>query len=111
MRDPRYRFSDDVRSVTRAIALRMIHAGAVAETADALRIWIEQTEDLRERLVRGGYGSAFDADDLFPLFESYVSKAKASARKVPPKRFPPALWIALALAAAATAAIVIVMIG
>jgi hypothetical protein len=73
MRDPRYRFSDDVRSVTRAIALRMIHAGAVAETADALRTWIEHTEDLRERLIRGGYESAFDADDLCPLFQGFVT--------------------------------------
>jgi hypothetical protein len=51
----------------------MIHAGAVAETADALRTWIEHTEDLRERLIRGGYESAFDADDLCPLFQGFVT--------------------------------------
>jgi hypothetical protein len=109
MRDPRYRFSDEVRSLTRAIALRMIHAGTIAETPDALRIWIEQTEDLRLELVRGGYGAAFSADDLFPLFESFV--AKASARTAPQTRSMRPFWIALLLAAAAVVAIIVSAIG
>jgi hypothetical protein len=79
MRDPRYRFSDDVRSVTRAIALRMIHAGEVASSPQALEAWIGRTDDLRERLTNGGYGTDFDAADLFPLFQGFVVKATTPA--------------------------------
>jgi hypothetical protein len=75
MRDPRYRFSDQVRASTRAIALRMIHGGEVADSAAQLHEWIMRTDDLRETLTKAGYGSAFTADDLFPLFQGFVAKA------------------------------------
>lgn len=83
MRAARYRFSDDVRSTTRAIALRMIHAGAVAESPEELGAWIERTDDVRQRLTNGGYGSAFAADDLFPLFRGFVAKATTSKPTTP----------------------------
>jgi hypothetical protein len=98
MRDPRYRFSDVVRTTTRAIALRMIHAGTVAASPEELDAWIARTDDLRERLTNGGYGSAFAADDLFPLFQSFVAKATAVTPSRPgagPARW---LWIAVILA-------------
>lgn len=79
MREARYRFSDDVRAVTRAIALRMIHAGTVATSPEALAAWIARTDDLREKLTKDGYGSAFTAGDLFPLFQGYVSRKTAAA--------------------------------
>lgn len=79
MREPRYRFSDDVRAATRAIALRMIHAGTVAASPEALGAWIARTDDLREKLTNDGYGSAFAAEDLFPLFQGYVARARAAA--------------------------------
>lgn len=94
MRDPRYSFSDDVRVSTRAIALRMIHAGAVASSPEELDAWISRAEDLRERLTKGGYGSAFGADDLFPLFQSCVAKASAVAPSRRAPRLPLWLWIA-----------------
>ena len=68
MREARYRFSDDVRAATRAIALRMIHAKDVAGSPEALGAWIARTDDLRETLTKAGYGTEFTADDLFPLF-------------------------------------------
>jgi hypothetical protein len=80
MRDPRYRFTDDVRASTRAIALRMIHAGGVARSATELDEWIARTDDLRETLMKAGYGSAFTSDDLFPLFQSFVAKASNSTK-------------------------------
>ncbi|HVG23852.1 MAG TPA: hypothetical protein VND45_06840 [Thermoanaerobaculia bacterium] len=115
MRDPRYRFSDDVRVTTRAIALRMVHAGTVVTTAEQLEASIASTDDIRERLAGGGYGRDFTAADLFPLFESYV--AKASAAKASSPKFPPAakaphsmkwLWIAAIAVVAAMAIAVIV---
>ena len=83
MRDARYRFSDDVRSMTRAIALRMVHAGAVATSPEELAAWIARTDDLRDKLTNGGYGSKFTADDLFPLFQANVEKAKAARQPSP----------------------------
>jgi hypothetical protein len=108
MRDPRYRFSDDVRATTRAIALRMIHAGTVAVSAQELESWIGQTADIRERLTKGGYGSAFTAEDLFPLFQGSVARAKAAAATPPPPGARPAKW--LWIGAIVVVAIVIVVI-
>lgn len=79
MREPRYRFSDAVRATTRAIALRMIHAGEVAASPQELAEWIARTDDVRERLTSGGYGDAFSADDLYPLFQGAVARATAAA--------------------------------
>lgn len=79
MREPRYRFADGVRATTRAIALRMVHAGGVAESAVQLDEWIARTDDVRETLMKAGYGSAFTSDDLFPLFQSFVAKASNAA--------------------------------
>ena len=84
MRDARYQFSEDVRTITRAIAVRMIHAGDVASSPEALDAWIARTDELRERLRDGGYGSAFSADDLFPLFQAAV--ARKSTPSPPPDR-------------------------
>jgi hypothetical protein len=91
MRDPRYRFTDAVRASTRAIALRMIHSGTVADSPVQLDDWIARTEDLRESLVNAGYGSAFNADDLFPLFQSYV--AKSSRPAAPPIEARASRWV------------------
>jgi hypothetical protein len=95
MRDPRYRFSDDVRAATRALALRMLHAKTVASSSEELHAWIVRTEDLREKLTKGGYGSAFTADDLFPLFQGFVAKASTptpSRSKSAPAR---SAWVAI----------------
>ena len=110
MRDPRYRFSDDVRSTTRAIALRTTHAGEVLESPEQLDAWIARTEDLQERLTSAGYRSAFTADDLFPLFQSYVAKAsvaRSAAAPRPAARSWRWLWIG-AIVAAVIVAIVVV---
>ena len=93
MRDPRYRFSDQVRASTRAIALRMIHRGEVAESAAQLHAWIERTDDLRETLLNAGYGSAFTSDDLFPLFHSFVAKASRSVVSRTADKSFRTLWI------------------
>lgn len=107
MRDPRYRFSDDVRATTRAIALRMIHAGAVATSPEELDAWIARTEDVRERLTKGGYGSAFAAGDLFPLFQSFVDRATA-ARPAPSAAGPARwLWIGVIVAIALVTIVII----
>lgn len=57
----------------------MIHAGTVAASAEELEAWIAGTNDVRERLTNEGYGSAFTAEDLFPLFQGFVARATAAA--------------------------------
>ncbi len=99
MREPRYRFSDDVRATTRAVALRMVHARAVAASPEELEAWIAKTDDIRQRLTAGGYGARFTAADLFPLYEGFVTKASAVAPRQPDARGPRRTWIGLAIGA------------
>ncbi|HYR27753.1 MAG TPA: hypothetical protein VEU30_04775 [Thermoanaerobaculia bacterium] len=76
MRDPRYRFSDEVRAATRAAALRMVFAGTVAASPEEFAAWLARTDDLRAELTNGGYGAEFTTEDLFPLYQGFVAKAK-----------------------------------
>jgi hypothetical protein len=109
MREPRYRFTDGVRATTRAIALRMVHAGGVAESAVELDQWIARTDDLRESLIKAGYGSAFTSDDLFPLFQSFVAKASNAAPPRAGDRSSRRLWIGVIVTAAIAVAFGIAM--
>ena len=93
MRGPRYRFTDGVRATTRAIALRMVHAGRVAESPVQLDEWIARTDDVRETLLKAGYGSAFTSDDLFPLLQSFVAKASNASAPRAEGRSRRWLWI------------------
>ncbi|MBV9772496.1 MAG: hypothetical protein JO040_01015 [Gemmatimonadetes bacterium] len=78
MRPPRYRFPDQVRTITRSMAARMVHDGAVATTPEELDAWVASAPDTRAALRRGGYGAAFTAHDLFPLFQVFVAEAEGS---------------------------------
>ena len=73
-RPPRHRFSEDVRSATRAAAARMVKEGSVVGTAEELDAWIAREPAVRASMERGGYGSAFTADDLLPLLHVLVEK-------------------------------------
>jgi hypothetical protein len=79
MRPPRYRFPDEVRSTTRGIASRMIEEGRIAQGPEELHAWISQTPDVEASLRRGGYGTAFTAEDLFPLLQAFVARARGPA--------------------------------
>ena len=61
----------------------MIHANDVAGSPEALGAWIARTDDIRATLTNAGYGTAFTADDLFPLFEGAVTRATAAAAPAP----------------------------
>lgn len=79
MRPPRYRFPDEVRSMTRKMAVRMVREGTVVQTPEELDAWIAQRPEVREPLERGGYGTHFAAHDLFPLLQAMIARAEASA--------------------------------
>ena len=78
MRPPRYRFPDEVRSTTRAVASRMVREGAIARTPEELDAWISQAPEVRESLEKGGFGREFTSHDLFPLLEVFVAQAGGS---------------------------------
>jgi hypothetical protein len=71
----------------------MIHAGNVAGSVEELSEWIARTDDLRETLTKAGYGSAFTAEALFPLFQSYVAKAKRPVAAAAPTARGSSKWL------------------
>jgi hypothetical protein len=75
MRPPRYRFPEEVRATTRGIASRMIREEGVARSPEQLAAWIAERPEVREPLVEGGYGTAFTAEDLYPLLAAFLGAA------------------------------------
>ncbi len=110
MRPSRYRFPNEVRETTRAMASRMVRDGTTARTPEELDAWISRTPDVRESLESGGYGAEFTADDLFPLLQVFVAQAGGTPPSAPaadaPPRFSQKRWL-LALAASVAVAIVL----
>jgi hypothetical protein len=103
VRAPRHRFSEEVRSATRALAARMVKAGTVPETPAELRARIAETPGIQQSLESDGYGDQFTEDDLFPLFEAFVTKAGGSVPRAPaaapaPPRIPRLVLIGSLLA-------------
>ncbi|HEX6158563.1 MAG TPA: hypothetical protein VF111_00255 [Thermoanaerobaculia bacterium] len=109
MRPPRHRFSNDVRATTRAIGSQLASAGAdPVDSAAQLDAWIARNDDIRERLTRHGYGTAFTAEDLFPLFEAHALKASPTASRRAPTPSPrAATWRRVVILAAVVIAILI----
>jgi hypothetical protein len=112
MRPPRYQFPEEVRSATRRMASVMVRDGSIARTPEELEGWIAQSQEVREPLIRGGYGTEFTAEDLYPLLEAMVTKAGGPppAAAVPPAgRGRP--WMVIAAVAVAAAVLLFVLVG
>jgi hypothetical protein len=77
MRGPRYRFPDQVRNTTRTIAARMIREGEIARSPEDLDAWIRGRPEVHAPLEKGGYGSAFDSSDLYPLLVVFLGPENA----------------------------------
>lgn len=75
MRAPRYRFPEEVRSATRAMASRMVHEGTIPRTPEELDAWVADAPEVRAPLEKGGYGTAFASADLLPLLDVFVAQA------------------------------------
>ncbi len=110
MRGPRYQFPNEVRSTTRAMAVRMVQGGQIADTPEQLEEWISREREVRETLEDGGYGTEFTAHDLFPLLQVFITQAGGPAPVTEPPaptypRWLPAVGavVALILTAAAIA--------
>ena len=97
MRPPRFRFSNEVRETTRAIASRMVDDGSIARTPEELEGWIAGAPDVRESLEGGGYRQEFTADDLFPLLEVFIVQAGGQARVPDTPPDAPMPWSRVAL--------------
>jgi hypothetical protein len=112
MRPPRYRFPDEVRSTTRSIASQMLQEGTVAQTPEDLERWIAQRPEVRESLETGGYGTAFTADDLFPLLEVFLTQAGGPAPEVEvPHRSSKVRWLVAGLLLLVLGAGLLLLVG
>ncbi|HEX2090833.1 MAG TPA: hypothetical protein VHG28_00470 [Longimicrobiaceae bacterium] len=107
MRPPRYRFPDEVRSTTRAMATRMVRDGTIARTPEQLDTWISQAPEVQESLERGGWGTEFTSDDLLPLLHVFVAQAGGPA---PEADAPPHSSRSRWLIPGVVAAVVIVLV-
>lgn len=112
MRPPRYQFPNEVRETTRAMASRMVGDGTIAQTPEELDAWIARSPDAREPLAHGGYGREFTADDLFPLFQVFVTQAggPAPTPDAPPRPSGRPFLIAMALAAIVILVVIVVVL-
>jgi len=72
MRGPRYRFPEIVRSTTRGMAETMKREDSIARTPEELDAWVSQRPEILASLEKGGYGRAFNADDLLPLLHVMI---------------------------------------
>lgn len=93
MRGPRYQFPNEVRSTTRAMAVRMVQSGQPAETPEQLEEWISRDGDARETLEDGGYGTEFTAHDLFPLLQVFITQAGGAAPATEPPPHTRPRWL------------------
>ena len=113
MRAPRYKFPEEVRATTRAMASRMVEQGSIVRTPEELETWISEAPAVRETLERGGYRTAFSSHDLFPLLEVFIGQAggRVPRAEVPPRsrnpRFRAALVAGILLVVAAAVAILV----
>lgn len=79
MRAPRYRFPDEVRDATRSIAIQMVREDRMARGPADLDAWLTASPEMHTTMQRGGYGTAFTADDLYPLLQVMMTKAGGQA--------------------------------
>ena len=79
MRAPRYRFPDEVRDATRTTAIRMVRENRMARGPADLDAWLTANPELHATMQSGGYGTAFSADDLYPLLQVMMTNAGGQA--------------------------------
>lgn len=75
MRAPRYRFPEEVRTTTRAMASRMVTESTVVETPAELETWLVANPRDKQSLEKGGFESEFSAADLLPLLQVMIQNA------------------------------------
>ena len=75
MRAPRYRFPDEVRDATRTMATQMVRDDRMARGPADLDAWLIASPEMHAAMQRGGYGTAFSAEDLFPLLQVMMTNA------------------------------------
>jgi hypothetical protein len=82
MRDPRFRFGDDVRAATKEMSGRMAERGSAPQNGDELEWWITANPDIHQRLAQGGYGKEFNAEDLLPLLHVFLAQRQPAPAAV-----------------------------
>jgi hypothetical protein len=112
-RPPRYRFPNEVRDATRAMAVQMVRDGRVPDTPAQFDAWID-TAPAREVLERGGYGRDFTAEDLLPLLRVFVEQEGGPAHAGEPATATAAAglprWAMIALAVVAVLGLLLLVL-
>jgi hypothetical protein len=70
------------------MASAMLSEGGVTSSPEELEAWIAARPEFRGPLEAGGFGTRFDAADLFPLLEAFLSAATATPTDALEKRGP-----------------------
>lgn len=110
MRAPRYRFPDEVRTATRGMAARMLADGTVADTPEQLDAWLSEAPADRESLERGGYGTAFTAEDLLPLLRAFIERSGGSPPTAPAPARSSGRWWVVGLVVAVVVVVLVVVL-
>ena len=101
MRPPRYRFPDEVRTTTRAMATRMVTESTVVETPADLEAWLVANPRDKQSLEKGGFESEFNAADLLPLLHVMIQNAGGPPPRPtidPPPPAAKSFWPVIAVA-------------
>ena len=111
MRPPRYRFPEEVRSATRLTASRMVAEERVAQSPEQLEAWIAENADVSATLQAGGYGTAFAAEDLYPLLQAMLEHRgiPGSAAAETPSHNPRRRWVGIAVVVIVAAALLLLV--
>lgn len=113
-RPPRYRFPNEVRDATREAASRMMRDGTVVTTPEELETWLAGAPEVRASLESGGYGTAFDENDLFPLLQAMTGQQQVPASTPTPDRLSsPAFgrWVATGVILIVIIVVVLIALG
>ncbi len=99
MRAPRYRFPDEVRDATRTMATQMVRDDRMARGPADLDAWLAASPEMHATMQRGGYGTAFSAEDLFPLLQVMMTNAggQAPVASAPERSSPRGMIVGMAL--------------
>jgi len=89
----------------------MIREESVARSPEQLEAWIAERPEVREPLVEGGYGTAFTAEDLYPLLAAFLGAAAGPPPEAPRVSRTASKWFIWGLIALLVVAVLVVLLA
>jgi hypothetical protein len=109
-RPPRYRFPNEVRETTRAMAAEMVREGSIPADPAALDAWIAAHPEHRGSLAAGGYGERFTGEDLLPLLDVFIVQSGGTPRQADAEPEPTGGRSPIVLGAAAAGLVILLIL-